>query len=125
MGWTARPGLPPRIRITIQDPSSIPEFGNCSKTLTMEGVQLNALEGFSPPSLEERVKYKLFFSATFIVALASSANVFSQARGGAGAAGAGGQRGQAPPAPPAPRAAAPSDFTGYWGSTDTPASRFR
>ncbi|HYR42664.1 MAG TPA: hypothetical protein VER98_06560, partial [Terriglobia bacterium] len=71
------------------------------------------------------MKYRLFFVATLIVALASSANVFARARGGAGAAGAGGQRGQAPQAPPAPRAAAPIDLTGYWVSIVTEDWRFR
>jgi hypothetical protein len=58
------------------------------------------------------VKYKLFFAATLIVALALSANIFAQGRGG----------GQAPLAP---RAAAPIDLTGYWVSIVTEDWRFR
>jgi hypothetical protein len=54
----------------------------------------------------------LFFAATLIVALALSANIFAQERGG----------GQAPLAP---RAAAPIDLTGYWVSIVTEDWRFR
>jgi hypothetical protein len=60
------------------------------------------------------MKYKLFFVSVVIAALALSANLFAQQRGGG------------PPQPPqTPKAAAPIDLTGYWVSVVTEDWRFR
>ena len=62
------------------------------------------------------MKLKLFLAGASIAALALSANLFAQQRGG---------QGQPAQPPQTPRAAAPIDLTGYWVSIVTEDCRFR